>query len=261
MQNLDKRQQDFVGIGLMLLSFFVIAFGFIVFLNVSKQTYNEITLCPDLPEQQRITILIDRTDPFTNTESIRQRILQSKSELEIHGRLAIFVLDESGEAPKTPVFDLCNPGRGADVSPLYRNPKRVEDRFIQKFSNPLDELLSELLKSGIAPKSRISESFANAISYDTANQTPTKHQIILISDLLENSDYMNSYRKNLSIEPQIFSGLFYEKFGRNTVPGNTSVLLDVVWRNNLYRRQKRLLEEFWTQGLQNAGFTVSYTHQ
>lgn len=152
--------------------------------------YDAASLCPTGREYPVTQILIDKTDPWDVARSTRldKLIRQIKDNLAIHERMTIYVLDETGNDVPTPVFDMCNPGRGDQVSPLYSNPRRVQKKFDEQFNGPLERMLAELLKPGKAPYSPILETIMNFPHHGG------KTKLILISDLMENTRDMSFYR-------------------------------------------------------------------
>jgi hypothetical protein len=87
-------------------------------------------------------------------------VLESRDQLEIGERLTLFELDARGALVNTNGFSLCNPGRGDQINPLYRNPQRVEARYQALFEGPLQAAFADLVEPKESPASPILESLA-----------------------------------------------------------------------------------------------------
>lgn len=255
----NKKHKDIIGVLLIAVSASVIGAGVVLYNSLPNYTYNAQTLCPDRPEKQRISIIVDRTDPFNSASRVQTRILNARDELDVHGRLVIFVINEDGSAPAKPVFDLCNPGSKDDVNPIYQNPRLAEEKYRDKFDEPLNDILRNLVKPGIAPRSPITQTLVNAISFETVGTSPADHTIVLISDLLENSSITDSYKRKIEYVPEVMLRMVAESYGSPAVRNNVSVIFDVVWRGNLVRRQQNMLSNYWMNGLESVNVTATHT--
>jgi hypothetical protein len=140
-------------------------------------------------------MVIDKTDLYSPEQAagIEQLVLDSRDQLEIGERLTLFELDARGALVNTNNFSLCNPGRGDQINPLYRNPQRVEARY------------QACLKARFRPPSPIWSSPRKARPARSWNRwrawpsrrpsmTPSRHrEIVLVSDMLQNSQLFSVY--------------------------------------------------------------------
>lgn len=252
---MDKKQKDLLGIALLATSAVVVAALLVVFSLVGGKAYDEETLCLDEGETQRTTIVVDKSDHFDNTSRVRRTVLRARDELDIHGRLLVFVLETNGEVPQDPVFDLCNPGRGRDVSPIYRNPRQVENEFISKFSVPLEIVLEGLLLPGEAPLSPVTQTVTRAINYDDASEMSGSHKVIVISDFFENSGIGRSYGQAASLNHGVFRDMLSNFAADPSLGRDVEVVLEVIWRSNR-DRQKWVLNRYWVRGLSEVGIST-----
>ena len=176
-------------VGSVFLTLFVLNY----YLSASADQYDQETLCRMDGKYRTVKVLVDKTDPWNGQEKERLAALirRIKGQLAENERLAIHVLDETGTYSTAPVFDLCNPGRKDQANSLYENPRKVQKRFEDRFQTPLDNVLADLLRPGVAPQSPILESLI-ALKGVSGQQ----ERLILVSDMMQNSDALTFYRKD-----------------------------------------------------------------
>ena len=124
--------------------------------------YDSQTLClADSVPPHRV-VVIDKTDLYSPAQAnmIGNLILQERDALDVGERLSLYELNQTGQLRNTNRFSLCNPGAGAQVNPLYRNPTRIQARYEALFADPLDRALADLVEPKDAPSSPIIEALA-----------------------------------------------------------------------------------------------------
>lgn len=209
-----------------------------VYANIAEKEYDPTTLCPSEGEYPVVRILIDKTDPWDKQRSVRlEKIIREiKDDLALSERMGLYVLDESGSEVPAPVFDMCNPGRGNQANPFYRNPRRVHQKFENQFDLPLEEMLVDILKPGTAPRSPILEAIKNFP--DGGSQD----RLVIISDLMQNSDQLSFYRKD-------FSSLDGANGFGMGAPINqySSITVYYIDRENISEKRKDSAIAFWKQ--------------
>lgn len=156
--------------------------------------YDPATLCLVGEKPAHAVMVIDKTDLYTpeQTERIRRRVLDARDRLAIGQRLSLYELDQRGELEETQ-FSLCNPGRGEQINPLYRNPARVEARYQALFEDPLQDVLGDLVEPKNAPASPIIEALARLATEEAFDPSTPGRDIILVSDMLQNSALFSVY--------------------------------------------------------------------
>ena len=176
------------------------AIGALFFLQGKTQTemaIDQTTLCPVETGPIAMTVvLFDLTDPLSTTQS-RQLIQFLEAEIsaaDVGTLWSLGVVSDNASfwGAHNP---MCKPRSGEDVSSLTQNVGLVEDRYVNKFLNPLKETIFAMMAPTSAKQSPIMEAL-QALVADTPNfltfSGPRK--IIVISDLLQNSDAMSFYR-------------------------------------------------------------------
>jgi hypothetical protein len=256
---MSRTAKYVAGLGLLAVS--TAAFGVLIAapsLLPAKVALDPKTLCPTTSQVAGHTIvLIDRTDPFTDSQlaRIRQTIARVRAGLAVHARLSIHLLTADPTAAATPVFDLCNPGDGSTIDPLTGNPRRAQERYQTEFGAPLDRVLTELATPQDAPRSPIIEAVAQlGWATDFSPNTPNR-RLVVVSDLLQNTADASFYRRIPDIEDVLRSPA-----GRRLLAaGFKGMRIELVRLRNpeaaLHRGPNVLA--FWLQLLRSAGAEVT----
>lgn len=194
--NLTKEDKDGLKIFTFVSSVFLLLATCALYILNNADKYDSETLCPTEDSYLTVDVLVDKTDPWhkERSERLEKLMRQIKSALNVHERMTIYVLDETGNDILTPVFDMCNPGRGDQVSPLFSNPRKVQAKFDEQFNTPLEKMLADLLKPGKALQSPILETINNF------PQTSREKKLILVSDLMENTNQISFYRNDVRVD-------------------------------------------------------------
>ncbi len=190
------RSKDLIG-------FFNIAvvigvLGGISYLAVTLQPaeYDPETLCVAGEQPPHVVVMIDRTEVIytpAQADQIRQTIINARDGLEIGERLSVFELNHRGEIRNTNRFSVCNPGRGDQINPLYRNPQRVQARYEAQFDRPLDVALEGLFDLIDSPITPLLESLAELTTRPEFDRTTPRRRVVLISDMFQNTRLYTVY--------------------------------------------------------------------
>jgi len=178
-----------IGVGVFLISLLAVSYR----LKASSQNYDHETLCRRDGDYPSLKLLIDKTDPWAGQDRDRLAALirRLKDQLAEDERFSIFVLDETGTYAPSPMFDMCNPGRREQANNFYENPRMVQRKFEEKFAAPLDQMLDELLRPGIAPQSPILETLTGL-----KGPAGRKERLVIVSDMMQNADALSLYHRD-----------------------------------------------------------------
>lgn len=189
------RGKDFVGLFNIVVVAGVLGAISYAALVLQPDEYDPETLCLIGQIPAHSVLVVDKTDMYTPAQasSIEALVFQTRDRLEIGERFSLFELDERGELTHTNRFSLCNPGRGEQINPLYRNPNRVEARYQALFERPLQRALADLVRPKDAPQSPVIESLARLTQEAGFNRSVDGRRIILVSDMLQNSPLYSVY--------------------------------------------------------------------
>ncbi|KAA5804663.1 hypothetical protein F1654_01260 [Alkalicaulis satelles] len=158
--------------------------------------YDSETLCLADEQPPHVVVMIDRTEViYTPAQAgqIRQTIIDARNGLEVGERLSVFELNHRGEIRNTNRFSVCNPGRGDQINPLYRNPQRVQARYDALFERPLDQALEGLFDLIDSPITPLLESLAELGTRPEFDRTTPRRRVVLISDMFQNTRLYTVY--------------------------------------------------------------------
>ena len=157
---------------------------------------NERTLCRSNGPINVTSILLDLTDPLSRTQQGRLRTV-IENEIAASTTDTMIALGVVSEFPNNwgAKYAKCKPATGADANPIYENPTQIAARYNQEFLTPIKHLIDETLTSAAENKSPIMEALQSLIA-ETPDFTtaPGQKKIIVVSDMLQNSDELSFYR-------------------------------------------------------------------
>lgn len=178
----------------------VLVIGSLFFLQAKTETemaVDQKTLCPkETGPTAMAIILFDLTDPlsFTQRNQLSQYIDAEIQSAAIGTLWSLGVVSDKPElwGARDPI---CKPRSGKDVSSLTQNVRMVEERYEAKFLNPVKEEMAKMMAASSAKQSPIMEALQALLS-DTPHFLSFQGQkkIIIVSDLLQNSEAMSFYR-------------------------------------------------------------------
>ena len=214
---------------------FVAAFGYFYF-STAKVATDRVTGCALQPQDtgSALTILLDSTEPYSAVQLklITNRIVAAVQGLKPLDRVRIYTVGDSTTQLLTPNFDFCKPDPDANESPIIA-------RFnVAKFTFMLEESLREL--QGSRSNSPIISSLG-AVAADLSGEY-SDSRIILVSDLIENSDIISMYpsdwletaereKRNIAARRPMLSGILVEILfiPRPNRPQQDAALRDWWW--------------------------------
>ncbi len=171
-----------------------------IFLNIPDPVVrNPDTLCRSEGPSSITAILLDRTDSFgaTTRADLNNQIWNCLIESEENHEISIFAVDSTREKTLDPLIQVCNPGDPDEADPLIESAAIIRRKWNQKFRQPLEKVLKNLLTEKEAPLSPIMESVQSVsiTHFQAAGRDTIPRRLIIISDLLQNSDAISFYRE------------------------------------------------------------------
>ncbi len=222
------------------------------------------TLCLAGEVPPHMAIVIDKTDLYSPEQAvgIEELVLSSRDQLDIGEQLTLFELDARGELVNTNNFSLCNPGRGDQINPLYRNPQRVEARYQALFEGPLQRALSDLVEPKQSPASPILESLARLAVSDGFNTERPHREIVLVSDMLQNSNLFSVYGRargdlaNRLPDPYQVALALEDEYGSGLL--GVEIDIYVIPRRGWEQDQATVLRGYWDQVFRQLGMRARW---
>lgn len=144
--------------------------------------------------QNKVAIVIDKTDliPVQTQEEIVKRSLTAiQKHTKVGDLVTVYEITQNNLTNLRPVFRMCRPKSGQDVSSVTNNVNKIERGFQENFEKPLLEVLSK--NTGQAQNSPIAEAVAD-INVSDAMRDAEQGRILLFSDLMQHSSNVSTYK-------------------------------------------------------------------
>jgi len=221
--------------------------------NIDKETF-----CEKENIKQKTIILIDTSDklnPIQKT-SLNERLWNYVSNLDKNNhQILIFSVENIRDKNMEPILKICNPGDEKNANSLFENKKIIRINFEKNFKNKIDDIFSELLNKESSQNSPIMESIQSiAVSNFISNNNPQKNRIIIISDLLQNTENFSFYKGNYDFEKFERGNNFrFLKADFN----NAEIELYFLNRKKDINLQNEKLRDFWIKYFQIQNATVT----
>ncbi len=254
----QKRQQRMALVNFALAAIAIGIIGFSVY-ALQPKPYDERTLCTISEELPPHTaIIIDKTDSYSPQQAqlIADLIRAAGRGLAVGERLTLFELDASGVFDPRGEFSLCNPGRGGQVNPLFRNPEMIEARYATLFEGPLEQELADLVEPKQAPASPILEAMARLGQTEAFSAEVPRRRLVLISDMLQNSDAFTAYGGGATLpeglpSPATVAERFARRYGRSL--DGVAVEIRLIPRDRFVDMQRGALKAYWQDVFRDLG--------
>lgn len=158
------------------------------------------TLCRAEGPYSITALLLDRTDSFgaQTKDDLKIQIQNLLDTVKENHEISLFTVESTQDKGLEPIIKVCNPGDPKDVDPLVQSQAIVRRKWQHKFRQPLDEVLQTLLAEKEAPSSPIMESVQSVslTHFQATERRSIPRRLIIISDLLQNSDACSFYRES-----------------------------------------------------------------
>ena len=228
--------------GLIFVGVFAFFFG-----NSASTPVNIVTGCPVIADKNSsaLSILLDSTEPYSPIQMARvtNRIIDKVSELQSLDRVRIYKVDDVSDGLLKPHFDFCKPDPNANSSPIVSRFKQANFAFM------LQENLKEM--QGTRPNSPIISSISS-IAVDLTKDFESR-SIVLVPDLIENSDLVSMYHPNWREELVVAQQRLNAK--RPMLDGITLEILFIPRPNQ--PQQDTGLRDWWWRFIEESGGRIS----
>jgi hypothetical protein len=170
---------------------------------VEQHPPTDAELCPEAGPTEQTIVLVDATDAIaaiTQTEIV-SKITDLANDTKKWARFELRVL-VPGSLRTTTVFSRCNPGDGHELDEYTGNPDLARKKWASQFSGPLQEAMKSTMSGEVADRSPIMAGLqqiaVDRLSSKQARSMPTN--IVVVSDMLENSDAFSVYQSGPDFE-------------------------------------------------------------
>lgn len=164
------------------------------------------TLCPTAGIVAQTIVLLDTTDelPAVTQSQVLKRLSDVTKSIPRGGLLDIRVLNEDPTRTAS-IQRVCNPGDGSDIDPVTGNPTIALERWTKWFSGPVEDALAKSIggsEQHFSPiLAAVQQIAADRLSTARERSIPT--EVIVVSDLLEHTEYYSHFRDGLSFETYV----------------------------------------------------------
>ena len=245
-----KKSEDTKGyIIFALVAVLLIAFIGIYFFVQSRHVYlTQDTLCPVDGPYGHTAFLIDRTDTYSKIQiaQIKKNLEQIQLNLPKYSELSIYDIKDNPDDSLSPVFKMCNPGKGSDIGnweQLASNQDQIKKRYEDAFASKLEKTMDNMLLPNIEDTSPIFQ-MIKVVSVKAFPMNKTKHgnHLVIISDMLQNSDSHSHYSSKPNIK-SFEKNDFYKEVYTDLNKAKVTVLY--VWRKSTAEHQDNNHKNFW----------------
>lgn len=219
--------------------------------------FDKTTFCPKDGDTSITVIMIDQTDPLSPVQqaSLRNELEKVRDGIPTHGKLEIYAVGTTVSETLKPVFSMCSPGHGREVSGLDANPQLIERRWKESFDKPLDKILEKLLSAPAAKESPILESI-QSIAVTTFNKPSSEKaakQFVIASDMIHYTPEFSLYQPPSNYE-ELRETDYFRKMRSHLQDVDVEILM--FRRNNALKVQNKAFVDFWDAFFSDQGATV-----
>lgn len=218
---------------------------------------NQQTLCRSTGPVAVTAVLIDRTDALNpvQREATRQALESVKNAVKTGGLLQLYSVGPTDESVREPIIELCNPGRGEEVSALDDNPRFVESRWRDGFEQPLQEIFRDIVETEGASRSPIMESIqsVSVTAFGPDDRRAVPRRLVLISDMLQHTDGVSHYRRFVPFD-EFKETPYYHKVRGDLRDVEAEIFY--IWRETKTQIQGKAHIQFWRDLIADQGGTL-----
>ena len=213
------------------------------------------SLCPKAGPTSQFDVLVDRTDALTEVqgEALKRQILAWAEAVPKYGAFKVYEVGHGGGLLQ-PVVAVCNPGDGSDQSSLDSNPAMWRQRYREKFTAPIEDMLERMRLDEEQKQSPIMEGVQAIAVKDFGPDAPKGPKtLMVVSDLLQNENGLSLYKAVPAIDA--FWPTPYAASLRVNLSG-IHVEVYMLHRLKAAAKQTDALGKFWIDWLERQGAEV-----
>lgn len=163
----------------------------------------EADLCPETGASSATVVLLDVTDPIAEITKLDlkrgfQRIVD---QVEQHGLIEVYFLTGvEGNLERT--FHGCNPGSGDNADPWTSNPKKIQQRWENAFSKPLQNIENKMGDSSSSKQSPIMAGVQRIVleTFADPRLDDKPKRLIVASDMMEFTPAFSMYKSGADLK-------------------------------------------------------------
>lgn len=230
-------------------------------LGADNCVYQDKRLLKRVPTDQTV-ILVDQSEALTETHrrfaaSFIKDYVADDARFPVRSRIALFTFSklnfESRGSPSfRPSSDLCRPPSHGNE--LYENNRKITRGFYERFLIPVTAALEESLTTEVGERSPILETLQLISRSQEIEDGGGRKTLILVSDMLQNTEAFSHYREQNGYEDFVRSG-----FARDVQADfrDWSIIVVYLRRYRDRRLQQAAHVEFWQRYFHDAGGKIT----
>jgi hypothetical protein len=226
--------------------------------RVMTATKYDEQLCPSGRVPGVVVVVIDTSDPMSErqTLSIKNFMAELKRTTPKEHRLDVFNLAADQTSVGLPIFSVCNPGDGSDVSRVSGNPERVRATWEQRFSEKVDGAMQRALSAGSSTHSPIMETIQSvALTSFAKVDASTQKKLVIISDMIHFTPEYSQYLPVAGFDAFKRESAAYLSKVRTSLKG-VEVTIAYVRRPTQRNIQGKAHVDFWDAYFREMGGSV-----
>jgi hypothetical protein len=206
-------------------------------------------------------ILVDQSEALTDTHrrfalSFIKDYVADDAKFSVRSRIALFTFSklnfDSRNSPSfRPSSDLCRPPSHGNE--LYENNRKITKDFYQRFLVPVTVALEQSLTTEVGERSPILETL-QLISRSQEIEDGGRKTLILVSDMLQNTDGFSHYRDRRGYDDFLRSGFASDVKADFR---DWSIIVVYLRRYRDRRLQQGAHVDFWQRYFHEAGGKVT----
>ncbi|MFI2811680.1 MULTISPECIES: hypothetical protein [Microbulbifer] len=184
----DRKGLMVAALGVVILA--ALAVTVVRVINAPENDYDRKTLCnTSLPRPLHHVFIIDVSDALSDYQKhfLRTHISGVLEQAAVNDRFTLFVLDEKYHGLSESVVDICKPETADAVSALTANRAFVERLYLERFEQPLDRAIAEVVAAGDQEVSPIYEALSDVVALDRLDGRAQEVHLTIVSDMIQNS--------------------------------------------------------------------------
>lgn len=257
---LRKSRRTMIGIVLVSVSILALVGVVGAMIHFKPEDRHADTNCPTRGPVSYTAVLLDATDQVSEIQkiSLTNFMTNVRQSIPRDGAIAIYAVNGFGKISK-PELVVCNPGSEEQINQLTEGQRLAKRRFLLEFKKPIDTLFSQEFSGQEAPNSPIMEAIqaVSVQSFDALKARGLENipmSLMVVSDLLQNSNSISFYQKIPSFKEFINSKL-YRRLRANLT--GVDVEIHFLTRETKRNIQNTNLIKFWTALFREEGGNVT----
>ena len=230
-------------------------------LGADNCVYQDKRLLKRVPTAQTV-ILVDQSEALTETHrrfalGFVKDYVADDARFPVRSRIALFTFSklnfEARDSPSfRPTSDLCRPPSHGNE--LYENNRKITRGFYDRFLIPVTVALERSLTTEVGERSPILETLQLISRSQEVEDGGGRKTLILVSDMLQNTDGFSHYRAHSSYDDFVASG-----FARDVQADfrGWDVVVIYLRRYRDRRLQQAAHVDFWQRYFHDAGAKIT----